>query len=83
MAVETVKLPSPEKSVRNIHGVPKKAWAEWTGHGRAIFNAMYATMKYQGIWSHPKMVKMPPNQWKTIRWNSAWAAASFASENWP
>lgn len=70
-------------AARNIHGVPKDAWKAWSEQGRAIFNAMFSTFRYQRTWAHPKTPMMPPNQWKTIRWNAAWSAASFASENWP
>lgn len=77
--IEVVDIPIVEKNIRNIHGVPKKQWAKWTAAGKAAFNALYAQMKDQSIMTHPKMPKMPPNQWKTIRWNASWLAADHAS----
>jgi hypothetical protein len=70
-------------AIRNIHGVPKAAWKKWSEDGRRTFNDMYGLFKDQDMVCHPKADKVPQAHWKTIRWNAAWAAASYASESWP
>jgi hypothetical protein len=78
--LELVHPPFPPKSTRNVHGVPKKQWAKWGPAARQMFNHLYATMKDQYIFRHPKAEPVPAHKWKTVRWNAAWTGADFVNE---
>lgn len=64
----------------NRYSVPKKVWNKWTDDGRKVFNELYALMRDQSLFTHPKAAKQPREQWKTTRWNAAWMAADLASD---
>lgn len=70
--------------IPNTHKVPAKQWRRWSAQAKAVFNELYAlTLANQGIVTHPKAAKMPPEHWATIAWNTAWLAADAVDENLP
>lgn len=66
------------RPVSNRHKVPANQWKRWSNTARRVFNRLYDEMRpsYQRIFTHPKMLLLPREQWQTIRWNAAWMAAS-------
>ena len=65
--------------MRNLNRVPTKQWLKWSIAARGVFNKTYVfLMRHPELITHPKQVKLPAVQWKTIAWNAAWIAADAA-----
>lgn len=62
-------------TTRNRHRVPTKAWKNWSGSARRVFNIVFEIMRDQEIFLHPKATPSRREHWKTTRWNAAWIAA--------
>ena len=62
---------------KNTYKVPKAQWKKWSEVARDVFNDLYYTLtrNKQSLFTHPKQVRLPKNQWRTIAWNTAWLAA--------
>lgn len=69
---------NPTLDVENIYDVPNRTWRKWHRQARYLFNMVYFHTADQARFGHPDMTPMPPEQWKTIRWNAAWLAADAA-----
>lgn len=69
--------PHMGRPVANKFKVPAKEWAKWSNAAKAVFNKLYDAMRpsMQWVFSHPGMLPLPKEHWKTIRWNAAWEAA--------
>lgn len=67
------------RPVANKNKVPLAQWAKWSNQARAAFNKLYDTMRptMQWIFTHPEMLPLPKEHWKTIRWNTSWVAADI------
>lgn len=73
MCIEKLK----GKKIPNTHKLPLKLWKTLeTYESKKLFNDLYkTTLKNQTVYTHPKMNKLPKEQWKTICWNMALEAA--------
>lgn len=63
-------------NAENTHKVKAGVWKRWSPNARLVFNELYEVMAgSQGLFLHPKTVRIPDIQWKTTAWNAAWIAA--------
>lgn len=76
-----IKNPNMGRPVINRHKVPMKYWRSLSNHARKVFNRTYENVGRQNLVNaHPKTVTVPRAAWKTVAWNAAWLAASYANK---
>jgi hypothetical protein len=66
----------------NKYGVVADVWDKWSPEARALFNGLYAHMyDNQPLFRHPKAPMLENEQWKTVAWNAATAAADITRKD--
>jgi hypothetical protein len=63
---------------KNVHGVPKKAWAKWNKDEQAAFNRMWEMLPAPAKESMlVPGTKLTIKEQRTLRWNICWLAADL------
>jgi hypothetical protein len=65
---------------KNKHKVPAKQWRNWSDGARIVFNTLFNCMRSYDDLKHPRAPNLAAAHWKTVRWNTAWHAASLYDE---
>jgi len=66
---------------RNLNKIPEKQWRKWTVPAKTTFNRVYPwLLGNQTVCLHPRTKPIPPREWKTVAWNTAWVAADACNE---
>ena len=83
---ESVEMPESlafSPATENVNNVPKRAWRKWNNQARFVFNETFNSMRDQAVMKHPKAPALDEDQWRTMRWNSAWIAADAVMGTMP
>ena len=67
---------------RNVHGVPKKAWAKWNKDEQAAFNRMWGMLPCPAneLTSVAPGTKLTVKEQRTLKWNICWLAADMLKQ---
>jgi hypothetical protein len=74
-----------KEEVKNKYKVPVRLWKSFGILGQKVFNETFQVtfdMTHQTNMTHPKQIKLPKEQWKTLCWNfschAAWSTKNLS-----